>query len=243
MDKRGETHVEMILTFVFFIAIVGIVFYQFNPFKVETSPSDADYLLNNIISSLESEVYLYTLVIKPENFPPSQTSATIKVHENDLEIDLKDTGLGVSVMDNDGQQISYKIQGNHLYFDWDSAYDKIIVIKASNAITRDSNNLPGGGPQGEYYSISTWQNNSIASKSQALELIGRYNDNYDLLKSELGIPQGNDFSFNIEHDPPLLQLTSKEILDNLRVDSRNKLVEFIDSDGNIKFIEVSAKIW
>ncbi|MDP3881572.1 MAG: hypothetical protein Q8Q31_01705 [Nanoarchaeota archaeon] len=238
MNKRGSTHIEMVLTFVFFIAAVGFAFYLFNPFQSERELSSTNYLLRNVIESLESEVDTYNVLISESSLPEGQTAAVIKVDFNrDLE------GLNFSITNYSGYPLPFRTSGNLIYFNWEKGLGRLITVRASDAINSiildPSIDISSAV---EYYLLSSWQRSSIVSQDKAASLIERYNADYPGLKQALNISQMNDFSFNITKSN-LTSIQERKALKNVKVGSESQLVEFITLDGNITFVEVSVKIW
>ena len=238
MGKRGTTHIEIIITFVFFIAAVSFAFYLFNPFKAERLSPDTNYLINNINGFLEEDLYLYNIIINESAIPGGVTQPTIRVN---LSMPLDN--LNVSIINYSNYPIQAKIADNLTYFTWQSQFGKNIIIKASRAIT--TANLTYAlltDQSGEYYIASSWQKTKVASQAKAADLIAQYNANYTLLKRLLNTSEKTDFAFNISISN-LSAVQEKTALKNIKVRAQSKLLKFITPGGDITVAELSVKTW
>lgn len=65
MEKRGTTHIEMVLAFILFIGAIAIVFYIFNPLGEKNLATYADLpVLDSILKEATTNMTIITIVIK-----------------------------------------------------------------------------------------------------------------------------------------------------------------------------------
>lgn len=240
MQKRGTTHIEMVLTFVLFIAVVGFAFYFFNPFKIEKESASAYYALNEVIKDLESEVITYNLIINDSAIPPAQDSLVINAT---FETSL--AGLNMSVKNKSEFNIPFLLLGDKIYFNWKREMGKEIRVRVSKSINEgQADTSLAISSAKDSYILSSWQNTSIVSQNKTALFISRYNNQYRNVTASLGLPSNKDFSFIISLNKSLLDpITERTSLNNLEVSSETRLVEFITYDGNITFVEIGVKVW
>src|SRR3972149_179481 len=72
MNKRSASHVEMVFSFILFVAAIGFALYFFRPTDssrlVETS---FDYLFREIEKNVSTEVFIFSAKINHSANPPS----------------------------------------------------------------------------------------------------------------------------------------------------------------------------
>ncbi len=237
MEKGGSTHIEIVLSFIFFIAATSAAFYLFNPIKSEKASLDADYLLEKIANNLSEDMFLYTIVINNSDFQAE--GKTLKVN---LTIPLDN--LNVSVTNYSGYPLPSKVDSNFTYFTWESDFGESLLLKASKTITSPNidTSLQMDPAIDNYYSISSWRLIRAISEDKTIGIISRYNTQYSSFKGEIGLPESLDFNFNLSVKG-ITPISWKEPPAGVQVASQKRSFQYSGLDGSLSLAQVEVKTW
>jgi hypothetical protein len=230
--KKG-THVGIVLSFVLFITFLTFMFALIKfPFSVEQRVENSiDLIKESLTDSVSSEIT--TIFI---------SNSSIQAGEDCLrfsETSLNLAGTNQVVKDKNMNTLNSKREGEYLYVDWVGSqpffkifytnlgfnnYSTLVCINSANASVRN------------VYQSETILESKIISK------IYEYNNNYESLKSEMGVSNSNEFSFQFEYE-------NKTRIGNMAPDLqkdiflKSYLVDYLDLDGTEEKGEILIYLW
>lgn len=217
LNKRGISHVEVIVSFVLFLGFVGFAFYFFSPFESgRTLDSSLDYAFDEVVENVSTTLESYSVV-----FPPDCTDTTVKI---------------------DGA-----ISGNYFGGTRDenkfcgfSPQDFITIL-----ISEDFSDYAGScsDVQTPCSNISSSENKQVLSENKINNLLQNYNEDYGNLKENFNLPGRIDFGFSLVFDDGTSIVTEREIPSNLEVVAKEDRVEIIRQNGDIEFADLVVKVW
>ncbi len=228
LNKMGaSSHLEVIISFILFSLFVLSLLFYVNPFKNTTLP---DTLIENIYESFirDNSVEL-TKFFLDINSPESCMDVTLP-----SIFDLND--VNSRVFDSNGNPAGSSIVAG-------------LVIDSSNNpfyVFLSSDFLPGTGcdspspidcDAGEC-SIGSVEKREIVSESKVLSIVEEYKNNYEVLKTQLGIPKNVDFAIVSEGFEMEMYIP-----EDLEVISKSYSIEVLYSTGEILNKDFIFKIW
>ena len=233
MDKRGLSHIEIIMSFVIFIGFLIFAFYFFNPLKADRVLDASlyytnDEILKNVSVSLES----YSVILgEPGGI--SGPSGIVEIPLNaTIEGDIK-----VRVENYNGVNLSASYSNNVVNFD--SEGNDFVKIMFSEVFPEQS--FINGGEAN--YTIASSNIESLISEKRVLELKDYYENSYPELKAFFNIPNRIDFGFQIIFNENDSIIAEKEIPQGIKVLVQEKRIEVIREGGEIVFTDLIIKVW
>lgn len=244
VDKRGSSHLEMIIAFIFF---TGFVFFLFTVLK----PTDASTLSGSVITGLrvsfEDEVYTNLsnvfLKVKEGVYYPNKNCFYIGTPEeifsykiiedksritelggNRVNSDLKKLGsnwrLGIFHED----QTAFRIAISPEFIDGE--------ISVGSCAELDSDD----------YELGDVVERQVVSYQALADMKTEYESDYDVLRTSLGVPPIFDFAIVPE---TLLEEVKmeREIPSGVDVMAEDYVFGVIESDGTFTNERFSFKIW
>lgn len=227
MEKRGLTHIEMILSFVIFIGFLVLALYFFNPLKADRLLSSSVYYAEDeIIDRLSINIESYSVVLEESG-------------GGALRIPIENpNGWNVRVETNNGTSLASEYDEDEVIFDNPGGNNFVKIMFAED--------FPAGSVSGSVgeveHTIASFDEREVLSEKRALELNESYYSSYVELKQEFNLPGRIDFSFQIIFDGGEIS-AQREIPDGLDVFARDKRVEIIRQDGSIEFADLNVKVW
>jgi hypothetical protein len=235
MNKRGISHIEVLLSFLIFIGFVIFALYFFSPIKtsrlVESSTS---YAFNEIIevSSVEVEIYSASLTglspVVEVTLPSSLVNANARV-ENYLGVELPSSKQGDTICF-EGTNAGYGSGG-----------DGFVTIKLSEDLEP---NIPGASCPGvASYTLASSSSNKVLSEKRVLELKTSYDGNYVALKQSFNLPGRVEFGFLVEFDDGRTINAMRGRQSNVEIFSDMERIEILSVSGNVEFADLTVEIW
>jgi hypothetical protein len=234
-NKKGISHVEVILSFVIFIGFLIFLISIINPFKIFS----------------KSKVYLNILERELRNYTSVRVDfLTLRLNDGiegcfkfkyDLEnITVKnETGsplLAFSRIEGGHRRIFIKGIGEEFYYIYSSKEfkERIFDPKSCDLLKKD-----------EDYTLGLFRSYDLTSYSKLQELKREHDSNYEELKQKLGIPTSKDFSFNVR------DTTKKEILIEVakkppvgvKVLARDVSIQIVNSTGDFRYAILNIQVW
>jgi len=224
-DKRGvSNHVEMILASVLFITFFFFVMIFLQPYKNDSlSLSVVDstyYVIDDMIKSDVREMFVN---IKDSEMECFKLSVSISGSFNSI-VKNGDGEIIESFVEEDGISIYGGEDFYYLYF---------------------SEDFSKGSSSGEcellevgQYDVGGSYDREIVYLPLLLELENNYNNNYDILKKDLGIPKKFDFAINSN-----IVNMQRVVPDGVEIVAKNYVENVIDENGNISNEIIVVRIW
>jgi hypothetical protein len=240
MNKRGASHFEMIISFIFF---VGFVFFLFLFLK----PYDTTVLSGSVVAALydtfEEEVHtnLTSLFLKAEHDVPTEcfkislpgyvfAYSFSDSRVTTLADDLKDSKLDEVIATSNGD----------LSIDASDIFYKVFISPEFE--TGSLGSCPAFVPAGtEPYIIGSKIERRVISYGALEKMKADYNGDYEVLKADLRIPDSFDF-FIVSED---LDLEMKRFVpDSIeKINTRDYILEVLKSDGTTINARFTIGVW
>lgn len=233
MGKRGVTqHIEMIIATVLFIAFFFFIF-------VFVKPYDTDVLSESLVDGLKYsldeivEVEVINLFISVKEQPDDiGFSFSLPTHISDELNNPEDTNCKAFNLNGESYQCYVKNK-EKIYIKSENKGDYNILfsseIESSDEFS--SNDLPEIKIGGDF-------NQEVYSYNLLLNLSKEYEENYSLLKSNLGFPESYDFAITSE----VINLT-RNVPQDVEVLGREFIKEIMFPNGTIINERFLIRIW
>lgn len=235
-NKRGISHIEVILSFVIFVGFLTFALFFFNPLDssrvLDSSLFYAfDEISNNVSIMLES----YSIALNDTQNLPLVVSLP-------LPTDIDNAKVRVETYGGENLTSEYDHTNGNVIFHRDNVNNDFVIIRFS----QDFENGEVGDPQilsPENYTISSSDTKTIFSEKSVLALNNTYYTNYDSLREDFNLPRRIDFGFSLIFSGDDKIIVEIEIPPNIEVVANQERVEIIRSTGEIVFADFIVKIW
>ena len=242
MKKSGISHIEVILSMVLFITFVIIGLAFFNPATSSRFVSSSlEYASDEILDEIEIDLESFSVVIK-EEWTESEIGVEI--------IDIENGNKGMKVVNSLGVEVPSSRDRQMVYFTRNPS-DRFFSVLLSEGfdLADDSVNPVVTDPAN--YDIGSASSRKVVSEEKTLELQGRYDTDYEDLKT--GSPEEDgfnlayrlDFSFSlIFSDKPEKNIEAvRDIPSGLEVFSDVERVEVLTTEEELTSADLLVKIW
>jgi hypothetical protein len=235
MNKEGRSHIEIILSFVIFLAAIGIIFYFFEPIdKQNIANPSLDYSMEKFIENVNQEVYKVSVAIndsaenvavKLEGISEDYFSKAYDLDGNLINSERK--GFDVCL---DSSSISGKKFAYIFLFNFTGDISENLVC---DNYDENDESLYSLGLIDKFYAVS-------------IEKISEYNktyyEDYDSFRKNIEI-NTVDFGFSLIYEDKEIFKAERRIPSNFKVYSKSERINIIDAEGNIKKGELIFKVW
>lgn len=210
MDKRGISHIEVMLSFLIFAGSVIFALYFFNPGQTTRFvDSSLSYTIREVSQELEVDVTTITVKIDP-------ASVSLGLRGRPLEVVIGEEineNKHVRVENSEGTMVPSQRQMDSNNTDNQERVRFLLADDAYNQAGRDEgfasiqfseDFVPYNGPadfsnpvlSSEVgYTLSTSNHESVISEARAWSLKSRYLSDYEGLKTEFNLPKRLQFEF------------------------------------------------
>ena len=231
--KKGAAHVEMVISFLFFVTFLFFIFVVLKPYDSQTSNRAAvismfDSFEENTRTSLTSlflkanytgeescffielpnELFVFALVDR------KSIVTSVNNVESDSEIE---NGGGINIVS--GSEIFYKVHISPDFMDEN-------LLETFGTLTN--------------YTLGSIFERSIVSYDKLGDMHSDYSDNYDSLKASLKIPEVFDFAIVSDNLPLNME---RKIPDSAEVVADEFVMEVLYPNGTIVNTKFILKVW
>ncbi len=237
--KKAVSHVDIILSFVIFTGFLIFLIAIFKPFKISGGEEVYLDMAERKIRDLTStEVKFLTIRLNAnteiENcfcFDYDFSNVTVKNKNYSFVNALsKEKGKGRK-----GRKVC--IDNKEVFFYIYSCEDfKEERFDSSNCIDLEENN----------YTLGLFRKYDMASWRKLNELNKSYEENYDEVKNEIGLPGSKDFSFNIrktEAAGEVILRVKKEPPKGVKVLARDIPIQIVHENGTLNYAILNIRVW
>ncbi len=238
MLKKGLSHIEVILAFVLFISAVTAMFLIFNPQPQKNSNNQQ---LNQIMQKFERDATtnFVEFGVKINSINSNNVSILISNYsisgENASSEDYAGNTLQAYAQQQ-GSSYIVCIQGNPL--------PNFLYLLLSPDVNQNSESGTCSVAGNESnYQIAGANSGTILSEKKILELNSSYYSNYNELKKTIGIPDNEEFSFEVVFDNKNSIEGSNNIPQNVQVSALSNNIEVLRQNGDRQFAKIGVKIW
>lgn len=241
MNKRGISHVEVILSFILFLTFVGAALYFF-------SPTRADRLIDTSLDYAFREIKQNTTV-DVDNYGVSIRGSTGSVLISGIGENTGDNKI-VGVEDYDGRILPSNERSDGVVVNWDKKdYGNKEEIFAYVRFSEGIDGYEGivdtnfGNSEFSIASSQTIKSISIKHIEGLKSSYENENGGYERLKENFNLPSRVDFSFSLKLPSGESIVAEREIPSTLDVYARTEKVNLIMKDGRIAIGELTVRIW
>ena len=228
-NKKGLSHIEVILSFVIFLGFLIFILAIFNPFRLSSDNAGEIYLAEKEIVAYSSlEVKFLSLVL---NYIPNKC---FYFNYSLDEVIAKDEFYNFTP--------AYSIQqNNEIYI---NGTNRFYYILSSDEFEERDFSGQCTGLEKTNYTLGLFTKYNMTSYAKMTELANRHNSDYLSLKSELKIPASDDFAFSISDSLNNLLLNiSKKPPSNAKVVARDVPIQLVYKNGTIIYAKLNIKVW
>ena len=242
MNKRGISHIEVMLSFLIFAGFVIFALYFFNPFQQSSRlvSSSLDYAIREISKNATTEIEIFSI-----NMDVSGSGGNIKK----IKIEGVDRSKNVVVENRHGTIVPSRRDGVSDNTDFDSSLVHDGDPTKGFAIFKFSYDFPqgtltgGGGGQLDEYTVSSYNKMEYLSEKKIKDLNNSYYLNYVDLKKGFNLPERVDFGFMLEFDSNDFIEAQKKVPEGVELFSDIKRVEVLRINGEVRFANLIVRVW
>ena len=230
MQKRGLSHIEVILAFVLFVGFLIFGLYFFNPLDSgRVVDSSLIYTINEIVENTSAFTLRYAVSLNT-----SKESVEFPLPRENTD------GGGFRVETHNGERIVSRYDGINVAFD---RVDDFVYITFG----------PFESEQGEIgnfqrlnsreYSLSSSNREKVIIEGSFEDLNRSYYSDYYDLKKEFNIPNRIDFSAEIVFADGQKISLERSAPVGLDVFSKVERKKVMRNDGRLEFADLTVKVW
>lgn len=230
-NKKGISHIEIILSFVIFVGFSIFLFAIFKPFNIsQENDIYLSILERNIenFSDVEVNISVLSLNQKPDNcfYLAYNTSSIIVKNES---------YSNVKAFSEKTNEIKVYINGSENFY----------YIYSSNEFNENGFNGENCNKlENANYSLGLFRRFSMFSYRRLEKLNDSYNKDYENLKKELSIPETRDFSFSIKDSlSNNLINTERKTPSRIKILARDTPIRIAYQDGTLKYAIMNVRTW
>lgn len=233
MNKKGAGHFEMVISFVFFIGFVLFLFIFLTP---EDTTTLSGAVIEGLRDSFEEEAH-------------TNLSSLFLMTDAGEEVDCFYVDLPENIFKyaiNDGDSRVVKLSGEEVASDLgsgnlnvDNQDDSFRVAISPEFEDGDL----GGCVQLVDYELGSVVERRVISYSTLEKMKDNYYDDYNNLRSKLGVPPIYDFAIIPEDIPSLEMKPRSGIPDSVDVMARDFVFGVLRSDGSLDNERINFRIW
>ena len=235
MEKRGASHIEVILAVILFIGFVGAALYFFSPANSNRIvDSSLSYVFSEVKKNTRVDLDTYSVKLSQGNYAQI-ISLTIN--------NINDMGnkKGERVENKDYQKLESGKDGNTIHIKKEDNDFFYVMISEDF----EGGNLNSGSPlPSEAYKKGISSSRKVISEKRARNLKSLYDDpeKYQKLKEEFNIPRRVDFSFELEfYNEESIEPEEEKAAGE--VFSKDENVEVLRENGKTEFAILRVKVW
>ena len=233
MDKKGS-HVGMMLSFVIFVTFIVFLYSVLQPIikTGQNKESILNSLKTNIFNRLSSNLIEITLTANdaPQNCIKLNgflseieiNSKIIVKNQNKELLEFHISGDDLEIKRNDVENVFFKIYHSEVFED----------VQGTSTTPCNQRN----------YVIGLMNNKSYVSEKNITDFIESYNSDYESLKTELKLPERNEFGFSFINNTGTEITVGKENA-MTSIYAEKIPIYYIDEDANILLGFIIIKTW
>ena len=239
MDKRGVSHIEIIMSFIIFIGFVLFAFYILDPSKdLEILDSSAVYSISEIKERSMTQLQIFSIVFDVSLLTESA------IVELDSSINVNE---GVQVYNYKGDLLSSRTEDSKIYFDPSQINTKsskgFAIIKIGKGLKAKNNYVGAGSFNENSYTIASSDTINLISESKLKEFEKKFDEDYLALKEEIGLPKNVDLGFSLIIDNTEKIRKGSDAPSNKQVISKTEILDVLTDSGEIKKGRLVIRVW
>jgi len=244
MKKKGIGHLEVILSFVIFLAAVGFALYLFSPGGDRMVNSYLNYIFDDIENNASSYVYIYSVKINgsfigeaiavdfARNFGDANISV-INSTSQALISKMQNGVIGIACLGNNGSLLPNNSLVKVIVGEGFSSYPSELIPANWNSLSVNKAN----------YEIASTNKKKILTEQKLLAINFSYYSDYGALKQSFNTAGGADFSFIVTFSNNDRIEAKRQPPVGIDVFSDKRNFEILRENGQIDFADVGIQIW
>lgn len=238
MNLRGASHIEMILSFIIFAAVVGFALYFFNPVQtdriVDTSLS---YAFREIEKNTSVKVLIYSVIMNNNQLPLNSEVVA-------FDVEGVNENFGILGENSNGDLFEGRKEGSLFFLRAPNSVwmrTNLTYLKFSEDF-EDSNFAASAVFNSNLYEVSTSRTEQVVSEKRFLELNRSYYLDYAGLKRYFNLPDRVNFGFSLILED--LEIISEQNLPSgWTVYSDSKRIQVLRNDGKNEYAQLVVRVW
>ena len=229
LKKVGAAHLEMIISFVFFMGFVFFLFTVLQPYDMTTLSSS---VVAGLYDSFEEKIHtnLTDMFLKANYAGPS--SCFYIQLPNEIFTYKFTKSLVKDVSD---VKIESEFENDNLNINSNEVFYKIAISPEF-----DSNSL-SGCEQLSNYSLGSLIERRVSSYNSLINMSNKYENDYEGLKHDLNVPEVFDFGVVCKELP---EINMERLIPSLGdVVSRDYILEVLKNTGEVINARFTIKVW
>jgi len=243
VKKRGIGHVEVILSFVLFVAAISAGFYFLNPGNAKRiADSSLEYAFREIVKNASTDIAIFGFKINNDAIleDESQNGQAIEVISINLPRQFINAKSKVSVLN--GGILASKVESGLLSI---KANDGWSDIKFINVVLSDEfidEEIASAEHIERYYELASVQKQNVISEAKFKEIVKFYNSDYYGFKKYFNLPDRTDIGFLMKIDEREIY-ARREIPENTEVFSGRKDLAVLKQNGEQSLGTLIISVW
>jgi len=230
--KRGASHFEMIMSFVFFIGFVFFIFMLLKPYDTSTL---SNTVVAGLYDSFEEKVHtnLSNMFLKA-NYTGTSDCFYVQLPEDIFIYPINNGNSHVTKLS--GTEIGSKLGGTNLNIRSGESFFRVAISPEF-----EEEDISGCEVL-EDYELGQPVERMVISYGALEEMTEKYFDDYEGLKRELKVPPIFDFAIVVENSSIKME-SSHGVPDSVDVVAQDYVVGVLKSDGTLTNERFILKIW
>ena len=235
--NRKGSHVGVVLSFMIFIAFLIFLYPLLIKPAIEANKSN-QYLLDDLKTKLTEEVSAELTV--------SSVEANIGTNQNCIELNnfISITGINSNIIVKNHEEKAQQgsVSGDNLRINRGDDSDVFFKISYSEEFeVLDDTIITCKTIQENQYKIGLVRVEKYVFETKIINLMQRYESNYESLKIILGLPTGNEFDFSFIYDNKTSIGIKKEV--SASIYAKEIPVQYVNKKGDILLGNINIRIW
>ncbi len=229
-EKKGTSHVEVIMSFIIFISFITFMMIIFNPFKAISANT-------SVLSVAESKIVNYVY----SNLTVSSVILNSSFNSNAGCIYARFPSLNkIVVKDTNGEIVNANRTTDDVYLEY--AGERVYRIYSSEELEEKNFVVSGCYKLDESnYTIGITRNYKRISYSNLVKLNEDYNNNYEQLKKNLNLT--NDFTFVIREGSVVMFEGSRYKPRGINLIAKDIPIEILDKNATLNNAILNLLVW
>ncbi len=238
MSRLGVvSHVGVVLSFVIFVTFIIFIYIIVRPaLGTGNNQGLLDYFKEVLIERASAELTSVSILIDTVN---PQTCVQLLGFFDKVDIVNR-----TIVSNKDGNVLDAKISGQGLFVATPGNEIFLKIYGSEEFNTTETGTMSDCQPlsEGSEYTFGLIKSEKNIFEKRIIQIIESYNNNYESLKLELNLAQGNEFRLDfIYANGTLISTEEKEVLVNVFVDEFP--IQYISKDAVREFGSLNVGIW
>ena len=229
LKKSGAAHLEMIISFLFFMGFVFFLFTVIKPYDMTTLSSS---VVAGLYDSFEEKIHTnLTNIFLKVNYAGPSSCFYIQLPEEIFEYNITNS-LVKSVSD---VEIDSGIDNGNLNVNSGEIFYKIAISPEF-----ENENLNECG-QSSNYSFGSLIERRVSSYNSLVNMSNKYINNYEDLRNDLGIPEVFDFGIVCNELP---EINMEHLVPSLGdIVAQDYILEVLKNTGEVINARFTIKVW